>query len=333
MTGSGDAAPGAASVPRRRLPRVAGGLVTLALLVVAGTVVARRWEAVGGAGGLPGALPAAAATACYVAANALLAGNWAALVRLTGRRLPWRAAAWVWSVSQLSRYTLSGAQVGGRALAGRRYGVPALAGALSAVVEFAWMLCATGAIALATAPWWLPGAGRERWLALAGALPVAGVAAALVRPGAALAALERLARAWPLARASGGRLAGWTGRVRLDRGSVARLTARYAANTALRHAAFLALFVAVGGDLRRAAPLAMGAYALGSLAGAAAVFAPAGLGVREGVAALVLAPAIGGGPALVLVASARLLEVVAEVTFLGLARALRPPAVSDGAQP
>lgn len=320
-----------AQARRRRNLRIGGWVATVALLALAARVLAQRWGAVGDAGGLPGVLPALAATACYVAGNALLAGNWATIVGVTGRSLPWRAAAWIWSVSQLSRYTVTGAQVGGRAVAGRPYGVPPLAGALSTVVELGWMLCVTGAIVLATMPWWLPGAGELGWLALAGVIPVVAVALALAHPRGALAALDRMARWGPVARLTGGRFAGVAGRVTLSRALLGRLTARYALNTALRHAGFLTLFAAVGGDLPGAALVAMGAYALGSMAGAVAVFAPAGLGVREGVSALVVVPVIGGGPALVLVASVRLLEVVAELAFLALARAGRPPRPAPGA--
>lgn len=311
-------------LPRGRLLRLAAWVVTLALLALAVSVVTDRWEAVGDAGGLPGMVPAAFAVLCYAAGNALLAGNWRVIVEVAGSNLAWRTAAWVWAVSQLSRYTVTGAQVGGRALAGRPYGVPALAGALSTVVELAWMLSVTCAIVLATMPWWLPGAGDLRWLALAGVLPVAAILAALVHPSGVLAAATRLARVPLVDRVTKGRLRGLAERVRLDRTIVARLTLRYGLNTVLRHAAFLTLYAAVGGNLADGALVAVGAYALGSLAGAIAVFAPGGLGVREGVSALVVAPVIGGGPALVLVAAVRLLEVVAELAFLALARLLRP---------
>jgi hypothetical protein len=306
------------------LRRGAAWVATLALLTIAVWALAGRWEAVGEAGGLPGAAPAALAVALYVAGNALLAANWAAIVAVSGSRLRWREAAWVWATSQLSRYMVTGAQVGGRAVAGRAYGVPALAGALSTVVELAWMLSVTSAIVLATAPWWLPGAGDLRWLALLGIAPVVAIAAALAHPSGVLAAAAALARLRWVDRLTRGRLALLEGRVALTRDVVARITLRYGLNTVLRHAAFLTLFAAVGGDLRRSALVAIGAYAIGNLAGAVAVFAPGGLGVREGVSALVLAPVLGGGPALLLVAVVRLLEVAAELAFLALARAVRP---------
>lgn len=316
--------PAPAGARRRRMLRAGAWAATLLLLALAAGVLADRWQAVGEAGGLPGAGPGAVALVCYVAGNALLASNWAAIVALSGRRLRWRTAAWVWAVSQLSRYTVTGAQVGGRAVAGRPHGVPALAGALSTVVELGWMLSVTCAIVLATLPYWLPGAGDLRWLAAFGALPVAAILAALAYPSGVLAAATALARTPAWRRFGGGRLADLAGRVALTRAAVARLTLRYGLNTALRHTAFLTLFAAVGGDLAGDGLVAVGAYALGSLAGAVAVFAPGGLGVREGVSALVLAPAIGGGPALVVVASVRLIEVVAEVAFLAIARAARP---------
>lgn len=313
-----------ASRRRRLLLRAGAWAFTLALVAIAFTVLTERWEAVGEAGGVPGVVPAAVAAASYLAGNALLAANWAAIVAVSGRRLDRRAAAWVWAVSQLARYTVTGAQVGGRAVAGRPYGVPATAGVLSTVVELGWMLSVTCAVVLATVPWWLPGAGDLGWLAAFGAVPVLAIVTALAHPPVVLGLAGRLADLGVVDRLTRGRLAGLAGRVTLTRGTVARLTARYGANTALRHAGFLTLFAAAGGDLGSGALVAVGAYALGSLAGAVAVFAPGGLGVREGVSALVLAPVIGGGPALVVVASVRLLEVVAELAFLAVARAGRP---------
>lgn len=314
--------------------RAGGWVVLLALVAVAGTVLYERREAVGEAGGLPGLLPSATAVLIYFVANALLAWNWSAIVAVAGTRLPFRTALWAWSVSQISRYTVTLAQVGSRAVVAKRYGVPATAGVLSTVLELAWMFMVTSTIVVATIPWWLPIAGDARWVAWVAALPVVGIVAAVAHPQAMLAAIDAVVRRPFVARVTGGRLAGVAGRIRLDRATMWRFVARYGTNTALRHAAFLTLFAAVGGDLGTHALTAVGTYALGSLAGTVAVFAPGGLGVREGLIAVALTPVIGGGPALVLAAAVRLLEIVAELSLLGVARLLRGNAatVAHGTQ-
>jgi hypothetical protein len=59
--------------------------------------------------------------------------------------------------------------------------------------------------------------------------------------------------------------------------------------------------------------LLTGAFAVGYVAGFVAPFAPAGLGVREGVLIALLGPAIGVGEAIVTAALSRLVYVVAEL--------------------
>jgi len=301
-----------------------------ALVAVAATVLYERRAAVGEAGGLPGLAPSLLAVAVYFTANALLAWNWSAIVAVAGPRLPFRTALWVWSVSQISRYTVTLAQVGSRAVVGRRYGVPATAGVLSTVLELTWMLMVTSTIVIVTVPWWLPLAGDARWVMAAAALPAAGIVAAVAHPEAMLRAVDALARRPLVDRVTGGRFAGIATRVGVDRPTMWRFVARYGTNTLLRHTAFLTLFAAVGGDLRTHALTAVGTYALGSLAGTLAVFAPGGLGVREGIIAVALAPVIGGAQALLLSAAVRLLELVAELSLLGVARLARGEAAPVG---
>lgn len=310
--------------PRRRRSRVrtvVGWLVLVAVVAVAVPVVSARWEAVAGAGGLPGALPAAAAVTAYVAGNVVLVRNWRAVVRLGGGRLAWRTAVWVWSASQLARYTFSLAHVGGRAALGRAHGLTVTAGALSTIVELGWMLAVSSALALATAPWWLPVGDGLAWLGALAAVPPLGVVAAIAAPGRLLRGAERLAASRLGAALVRGRLDGLADRVALRRRDAGAITAWYALNTALRHTAFVALFLGVGGPAG-AVPAAIGALAIGQLAGTLSI-SPGGLGAREGVTAAVLTPVIGGGPALLLVASQRLLEVVAELVVLTVARLLR----------
>lgn len=303
----------------RRLRALVGWLVLAAAAAVAVPVVAARWEAVAGAGGLPGVGPAAAAVSAYLAGNVVLVRNWRAVVGLGGGRLAWRTALWVWSASQLARYTFSLAHVGGRAALGRVHGLTVTTGALSTVVELGWMLAVSSALALATVPWWLPVGGDElAWLGVLAVLPPLAVVAVIAAPGWLLAGAERVAGSRVGAALVRGRLDGLAGRVALRRRDAGAITAWYALNTALRHTAFVALFLGIGAPVGEV-PAAVGALAIGQLAGTLAI-TPAGLGAREGVTAAVLTPVVGGGPALLLVASQRLLEIVAELALLAVAR-------------
>lgn len=304
---------------RRTLLAVVGWVVGLAVLVATGLALRDRWETVAAAGGVPGAAPIALALLANVGAGAALAYAWRDIVAAAGWRLDGRLAAWIWSASQLARYTLGAAQIGGRALLARRHGVPTAAGAATSLIDTLWQTSLNGAVVLATAPWWLPGGGGLEWVAWSSALPVAVLVLGLLRPDALVAGLRRLLRTRAVAAVTRGRFAGGR-RVRLDRGTALTITGLFVVNTAARIGGFLVLFHAVGGDIAAAGLLAVGAYVLGKIVGQAAVFVPAGIGPREGATALLVAGAIGGGPAFTLVAVTRLVEVVAEVMFVAGAR-------------
>jgi glycosyltransferase 2 family protein len=323
-----DPSPDAARLRRRRWSRLAGWAVSIAILAATAALLRDRFTAVGEAGGLPGIAPSLLAVLLFTAANAVLADTWRRMVALGGGRLSWGAGAWVWSVSQLARYTIGAAQIGGRAVMARRYGLTGTAGAVTALVEVGWQTSITAAMVLATLPWWLPGAGDLTWLAWVGVLPVLVLVWGLVAPQALLGAIAAVANVGPLRRVVGARIGRAADATALTRGAAAELTGRFALNSGLRLVAFLGLYAAVGGTLdAEGVLLATGASAVGQLVGRLAVFAPGGIGPREGATALVVAPVIGGGPALVLVAATRLLEVVAELAFFVIARATRPQRV------
>jgi hypothetical protein len=312
---------------RQRLPRLAGWAASVAILVATVLLLRDRFADVGAAGGLPGVVPSAAAALLFLLANAVLADTWRRMVAVAGPRLPWGTAAWIWSVSQLARYTIGAAQVGGRAVMARRYGLAGTTGAVTALVEIGWQTSITAALTLLTLPWWLPGAGDLTWLAWVGVAPVAVLGWGLIAPQGLLRGLAAALQLGPLHRLIGERVGAAAAGVRLTRRTAAELTVRFMLNTGLRLVGFVGLFAAVGGPLSaQGVLLAVGASAAGQLIGRLAVFSPGGLGPREGVTALIVAPALGGGPALVLVAATRLLEVVAEVAFFGLSRLNRPAA-------
>lgn len=299
-------------------------LASATLLALAAWFVAARWDEVRRAGGLPGVGAVLLAAVLHLVGNAVAATTWRELARVAGDRLRWGTAAWIWSASQLARYGLSGAQVAGRAVLARRYGASALAGGVTALVETAWQTAIIGVLLLSTLPWWLPGTAGLTWLVVAAAVPVAVLVLGTVAPMRLLRLAADVAGWRPVRRLTGGRLATGLAGVTLGRGEAARLTVLFAATTTLRLGAFAVLLAAVGGRLPADLGVAVGAYAVGQLAGRLAVFAPGGLGAQEGAAAVVLAPVLGGPVALLLVAAMRLAEVVGELGFLLLARRAAP---------
>jgi glycosyltransferase 2 family protein len=311
---------------RRRWTRLLGWAASIAILVATAALLRDRFTAVGEAGGLPGLAPSALAVVLFVVANGVLADTWRRMMAFQGPTLPRRAAAWVWSVSQLARYTVGAAQVGGRALMVRRYGLTATAGAASVVVEVGWQVSLNAAFVLLTLPWWLPGTGDLTWLAWAGIGPVLVLLWGSVNPQQLMRVIAAALSIGPLRKIVGSRLDRAASGTTLTRAGAAELTGRFLANTLIRLVAFIALYAAVAGRPITADDvlLATGASAVGSFVGRLAVFSPGGIGPREGATALVVAPAIGGGPALVLVAAVRLMEIVAELVFLLLARLARP---------
>lgn len=308
--------------PARPWRRLLGAAVVVVLLVVAVVALRAQFDAVGGLGGLPGPGIVAVALAANVVGNVLLADAWRAILAATGLRLSLGVAGRVWTVSQFARYSVGAAQVPGRALAGRRHGVGAASGALTALVEIAWGTSLTAVVALATAPWWLPGSGGLWWVAATAALPAAVVVAGLVAPQRLLAGLGRLAATGPLRRMGGGRLAGGLDRVTIDRRTAAAVSGRFALVVLTRVVAVVTLATAVGADPAADGPRLAGAWALGQVLGQLAVVVPGGLGVREGVTLAVAAPALGVGGAALLAALVRLAEIGAELLTFGLVRLL-----------
>lgn len=298
-------------------------LVSFALLGLGGWLLAARWDEVRAAGGLPGLGPVVLAALLHLTGNALATTTWRRLAALGGDRLPWGRAAWIWSLSQLARYGLSGAQVAGRAVLARRHGLSGLAGGVSALVEVAWQLAVVGVLLLSTLPWWLPGSEGLTWLVVAGAVPAAVLVVGTLAPMRLLTAVAAVARSRPVRRLVGARLGTGLAGVALPRAEAARLTGLFLATTLVRVAAFVVLLLAVGGTWGSGVAAGTGAWAVGQLAGRLAVFAPGGLGAQEGGTALVLAPVLGGPVALLLVAVTRLAEVAGELGFLLLARLLR----------
>ena len=315
--------PGARDLLRSRW---LGWLLAGGIFVAAGLALGRQWSGVT-AQDLPGLPVLAAVVGLHVVANAVLAGTWRRLLLVAGHQLARLPALRVWTLSQVARYGLGSAQLLGRAAAGRAYGLPASVSVFTTLVEIGWQFSLTVGLALAMLPWWATEAPAYRMLSLLGVVPLGVLAVGLLSPDRLLDLLRAVLRSRVVQRLAG-RLASTGEHVSLTRGTSLRITAAYAGNLVLRVGAFLLLFAALGGDdvLR-----ALGAYALGQIAGRVAVFAPGGIGAREGVTLLVLGPVLGTGPAVVLVALSRLLEMVAEVLLVLLALVWRGTPSPSGA--
>src|SRR5699024_12520760 len=84
----------------------------------------------------------------------------------------------------------------------------------------------------------------------------------------------------------------------------------------------------VGGDPVSSVGPAVGAYALAWTLGVLVIFAPAGIGVREVVLVVALAPVVGAGAALVVAVLSSLAMILADLAWaggaLGLSRPARP---------
>lgn len=266
------------------------------------------------AAGWPPAAALAVAAGANLAANAVLALTWGDIVAAAGTRLDRSLAAWIWASSQLSRYLIGGAQIAGRAVVAARHGVTLRTGGASAVIEVILAFCVASAAALATVPSWAGDADAVRWLGAVAVVPAGLFVSLVVAPGPTTRVLAGAMARLPAA-------AGRFGSLARDRipptGLLARVAALMLTNFAIRVAGFAVLVA--GASEGVGAGRLVGAYALGQVAGRVAIFAPGGVGPREGVTALVLAPVTGMGGAVAIVAAARLVEVVAELGFLGIA--------------
>ncbi len=313
-------APAPEPTRRSAVGRLLGWVVGLAILALAVVALRGRWEDVAAGGGLPGVVPVALALVANVGGNVLMVAAWRYAVGLTGTPLGFGAAARIWSASQLTRLAFAPAPVGARAAMARRYGITPIVAGTTAAIELAWAVSIGPMLLLFTLPGWEDAAPGYSWLALLGLVPLAVILTSVVSPATVLRWIQASARLPLVRRLLSGPIAT---DLDIEPSAGARLAVLYLANAALRVGAYLAFVVAAGGDLSEMGLRAVGAFALGQVVGNLAVLVPAGIGPREGATALLLAPAIGGGPALVVVAATRLAELVAELAFAGAVRVVR----------
>jgi uncharacterized membrane protein YbhN (UPF0104 family) len=306
----GCAAVDADSVPSSA-PRRSRWLTIAVVAVVAGFFVATlaaRWNDVISVKWRlePGLF--ALATALLALSYGLVAGLWGlALRRAAGT--PLVVGARIWFLSNLARYVPGNvwSYVGAVELA-RREGV---ARRTTLAVMALTQVLSVGVAVLAGLPVLLAERARLGRPALLGAVVVAA--------GAALAALFRR-QLLALARR---RLPGFDpADLAPSAGTVVLLVVGYAVYWAITGLAFAALVASLAplpaGDI----PLVVAAYAAAYAAGFLALLTPAGLGIREGVLVVALAPVLPAGPALVVALLSRLWMMLVELAGAALTHLL-----------
>jgi glycosyltransferase 2 family protein len=245
------------------------------------------------------------ATALLALSYGLVACLWGvALGRAAGTRPA--AGARIWFLSNLARYVPGNvwSYVGAVELA-RREGV---ARRTTLAVMALTQVLSVGVALLAGLPVLVAERARLGRPGLLGAVVVAA--------GAAVAVLFRR-RLLGLARR---RLPGFDpAELAPSAGTVALLVAGYAAYWAVTGLAFAALVASLYPLATADVPVVVAAYAAAYAAGFLALLTPAGLGVREGVLVVALAPVLPAGPALVVALLSRVWMMLVELAGAGAA--------------
>lgn len=227
------------------------------------------------------------------------ASIWGRIVSdLGGPSLPTRRAISIFMVANLGRYVPGKVwQIAGLAALSRKAGVPVTVATAAAVVGQGVALVAAGflgTVALFGAPAPYPGWGTVALAGLVGVLLLASVPGVYTR---VLGGWFRLARAeTPQA---------------LTRAQGLRWFALYLVNWLVYAAAFWLLAASFG---LRGSPMAVGSsFAAAYVLGYVMIFAPAGLGPREGFLMAFLTPQFGAGAAGMIAIVARLWTTLVEI--------------------
>jgi glycosyltransferase 2 family protein len=246
----------------------------------------------------------ALATALLALSYGLVAGLWGlALRRAAGTRLV--VGARIWFLSNLARYVPGNvwSYVGAVELA-RREGV---ARRVTLAVMALTQVLSVGVAVLAGLPVLLAERARLGRPALLGAVVVAAgaVLAALFRRQLLALARRRLPDLDPAD-------------LTPSAGTVVLLVVGYAVYWAVTGLAFAALVASLAPLAAGDIPLVVAAYAAAYAAGFLALLTPAGLGIREGVLVVALAPVLPAGPALVVALVSRLWMMLVELAGAAL---------------
>lgn len=261
----------------------------------------------------------AASVLVVFASYAVLIEAWRRVVLSMGERVAFFTATRIWFLASLGKYVPGKVwAVAGAAVLAQRAGVDPGVAVAGAVVLQALALASGAAVVAVTA--------REAFQAVGqGAVPLAAAVIVLSLAGVAMLASQRvldrfnrlLPSSWPRLRAIPPRM----------------LATAFIANAIAWTGYGLALLLLARGLLpgvELSLPQAVGVFTCSYLVGFIALFAPGGLGPRESVFLLMLAPDIGLKPAAALALASRLLltgtEILPAVPIL--LRGNPPPASS-----
>jgi uncharacterized membrane protein YbhN (UPF0104 family) len=263
---------------------------------------------------------AMAGTSCQMLA-------WRTILADLGSPIPVRAAGRISFVAQLGKYVPGGVwAVAAQVELGHDYRIPRRRSLAAVLVSLAVTIGSGLTVALVTLPFVSPGLARHYWWILA-VVPLAGfglcppVLGRLLDRTLAMARSQPLA-AWPswrgLSRALGWNLAGW-----LLLGAQAWL-----------------LVADLGGGRAASVLVAVGGYALAFSAGMLLIVVPSGIGARELILALALAPVLPHGAAIAVALTTRGISTLSDValgalgSIAGRRRLARfAPSGSDAAPP
>ncbi len=248
-------------------------------------------------------------------ANLVLAENWYQL-SLAGTRAT-RTTSWrIFGLAQPLRYLMPGGHIAARGALATREGLTVRAGVGLGVLDLLLSVCVLTLLTAVTTPAWLgPLAGRAipGWVPLLGVAPAALALVLIVRPDVVGSGLDRIV----------GRVVGRSARLPAAPLLRAKLL-RYLGAVLVRAAGFVVLVLAMGraggaADAGAAATVgaALGAFAVGNVAGRLAPIAPAGLGIRDVGMAVVLTGPLGLGAATAVALAARVLDLLAEGVLVG----------------
>jgi glycosyltransferase 2 family protein len=272
------------------------------MLVIAGVYVARRWNEI--------RLPEhvdwawfAAGTLCLLAGFLTFARVPQLLLRSRDFELPFRKAAALTYVATLGKY-LPGKvwSVVGALWLYHREGVPRGLAATCVVVTMLLSLATGGVVGVG-----LGATGLSVPLGLSMTACFAVGLAIFLNSGVFRALVERLVRRWPTVAADA---------------AIARRTLWVGAAVSsfgwLLCGVGFACIVLAAHDVDAAElPRIVALFAFAQTAGFLALFAPAGIGVREGMLVAGLAPLIGEGEAIVIAAFARIWQTTLELSLAG----------------
>lgn len=246
--------------------------IAVALLTWA---VASQWSDVSTAVAEMGWRPLALATLAAVAALGFNTMSWRAVMKSVGLEAAWPETASVFLVSQAGKYVPGAVwPVLAQAEFARAHGVSRARAMTGSLVAMAVGVVTAGVVGVAGLVWWAPGAIADYWWALVLVIGLAVLLVPAVLSRALVLVLKLLRRDAPPPRIGAKAL-------------LASAVWSVANWLALGVQAWI-LLDALTVDAEALWPLATGAFALAWLVGFLVVFAPAGLGLREGALVVLL---------------------------------------------